>query len=87
MSEQDDKEIRFAVGAVLPDGNGGFTPCPELLTEHQAILYLGLDKQKADPVKTLTYYREKKLLKATKIGKNLFYSRKELDRFIEKMTR
>jgi len=25
---------------VLPDGNGGFTPCPELLTEEELILFL-----------------------------------------------
>jgi len=26
--------------AVLPDGNGGFIPCPELLTEEELILFL-----------------------------------------------
>ena len=26
--------------AVLPDGNGGFTPCPELMTEDEVILFL-----------------------------------------------
>lgn len=26
--------------AVLPDGNGGFTPCPDLLTEDELIRYL-----------------------------------------------
>ena len=26
--------------AVLPDGNGGFTPCPELLTEEELIVFL-----------------------------------------------
>ncbi len=25
---------------VLPDGNGGFTPCPELMTEEELIIYL-----------------------------------------------
>jgi len=25
---------------VLPDGNGGFTPCPELLTEEELIVFL-----------------------------------------------
>ena len=25
---------------VLPDGNGGFTPCPELLTEEELIMFL-----------------------------------------------
>ena len=72
--------------SILPDGNGGYTPCPEVLTEDEAIRYLRIDKQKADPFKTLRYYREKRKLRATKIGNNLLLSRKELDRFIEVMT-
>lgn len=72
--------------AVLPDGNGSYTPCPEVLTEAEAVRYLRLDKQNADPAKTLQYYRDKKKLKATIIGKNLLYSRKELDRFVEVLT-
>ena len=28
------------IPVVLPDGNGGFTPCPELLTEEELILFL-----------------------------------------------
>jgi hypothetical protein len=30
----------FNAPAVLPDGNGGFTPCPELMTEAELIQYL-----------------------------------------------
>jgi len=30
----------FTISAVLPDGNGGFTPCPELLTEEELITFL-----------------------------------------------
>ena len=59
---------------------------PALLTEAEAIIYLRLDGQKADARKTLKYYREQKKLKSTKIGKNLLYSRKALDEFIETMT-
>ena len=33
MSEQ-------ALLSVLPDGNGGFVPCPELMTEQELILFL-----------------------------------------------
>ena len=28
------------LAAVLPDGNGGFMPCPELLTEDELVRYL-----------------------------------------------
>jgi hypothetical protein len=57
-----------------------------VMTEAEAIQYLRLDSQKANAARTLQYYRNKKLLKATKIGKNLLYSRRALDEFIEKMT-
>lgn len=73
--------------AVLPDGNGGFTPCPELLTEQEAIRYLRLDIDgPAKPEKTLRYYREKKKLEGTRVGKKLMYTRTALDRFLERMT-
>lgn len=71
----------------LSNGNGSFVPCPEVLTETEAICYLRLDTQKANATETLQYYRGKKLLKPTKIGKNLLYSRIELDRFIAAMTK
>ncbi len=49
----------FAI-SVLPDGKGGFTPCPELLTEVEACLYLRLDEDgSSDPKRTLKYYRDK----------------------------
>jgi len=75
--EADNKKVFGSVfSAVLPDGNGSFTPCPELLTTEEAIRFLRLDNQKANAEKTLQFYREQKKLRATKIGKNLFYSRK-----------
>jgi hypothetical protein len=77
----------FAAIAVLPDGSGGFTPCPELLTESEAVRFLRLDTMDIkNPTNTLRYYREKKKLKGTHIGKRVFYSRKALDQFLEKMT-
>jgi len=30
--------------AILPDGNGGFKPCPELLTEEELIAFLRIPK-------------------------------------------
>lgn len=73
--------------AALPDGNGGYSPCPELLTEDEAIRYLRLDTiGHKKPSNTLRYYRSKHLLRATRIGKGILYARKELDLFIDKMT-
>lgn len=71
---------------VLPDGNGGFVQCPYLLTEAEAILFLRLDKQRAAAVNTLSHYRERKLLRATILGKNRFYTRPELEHFLDVLT-
>ncbi|MCJ7560167.1 hypothetical protein MUO79_06065 [Candidatus Bathyarchaeota archaeon] len=32
--------IDSMTAVVLPDGNGGFTPCPELLTEEELVAFL-----------------------------------------------
>lgn len=72
--------------AVLSDGNGGFTPCPELLTEDEAIRYLRLDVNgPQNPAGTLKYYRDRGVLRAVRIGRNLRYPRKELDAMVEKL--
>ena len=81
------KSTKVVAPAILPDGYGGYTPCPELLTEEETIRYLRLDTiGHKYPANTLRYYRSKHLLRATRIGKGTLYARKELDRFIEKMT-
>lgn len=72
--------------AVLPDGNGGFTPCPELLTEAEAIRYLRLDVSgPQNPVGTLKYYRDRGILRGIQIGRNLRYPRKELDSMVDRL--
>ena len=88
MKTTDTNNLIFSAHAVLPDGNGGFAPCPELLTEDEAIRYLRLDIDgPTKPENTLRYYREKKKLKGTRIGKRVLYTRKALDEFLEKMTK
>jgi hypothetical protein len=73
--------------AVLPDGTGGFTPCPTLLTEAEAIRYLRLDiLGRREPAKTLQYYRERGLLRPTRISNVNFYLRASLDEFLVTMT-
>lgn len=63
-------------------------PCPELLTEEEAIRYLRLDIDgPSKPVLTLRYYREKGLLRATRVGRKLRYRRVELDRLLQNLTR
>ncbi len=40
LSEKTKNSYNFASPAVLPDGKGGFTPCPELMTEDEIIVFL-----------------------------------------------
>jgi len=62
-------------------------PCPEFLTQEEAIRYLRLDEVSTeDPAGTLRYYRKKGLLRATQVGRSLRYRRVELERFLEKIT-
>jgi hypothetical protein len=71
---------------VLPDGNGGFTPCPAILTEEEAIRYLRLDvRGPQNPAGTLKYYRDCGVLRAVRIGRQMRYPRKELDAMVEKL--
>ena len=80
-------EISTAVLSIMSDGRGGYIPVPTLLTEAEALLYLRLDTLgRKDPAKTLQYYREKHLLKATRIGNVNFYTRESLDEFLATMT-
>lgn len=77
----------LVMAPVLPDGNGGFTPCPELLTEEEAIRFLRLDGISIeDPANTLRYYRKKGLLRATQVGKCIRYRRIELEKLLDRLT-
>jgi hypothetical protein len=78
------KTYEFKIQVVLPSCDGSFTPCPELLTEEEAIRYLRLDVNgPKNPYGTLKYYRNKGVLRGIHIGRNLRYPRIELDRMIE----
>jgi hypothetical protein len=82
----DCRNIALAPLVVLPDGKGGFTPCPELLTEDEAIRYLRLDiRGPKNPAGTLKYYRDQGMLHAVRIGRNLRYPRKELDVMVQRL--
>jgi hypothetical protein len=74
------------VPAILPDGGDGFTPCPEILTEEEAIRYLRLDKEGPRyPANTLKYYRDIDVLRGVRIGRHMRYPRRELDAMVERL--
>jgi hypothetical protein len=75
----------FAAGVILPGTTPA--PCPELLTEDEAIRYLRLDLiDVEDPAGTLRYYRRQGLLRGTQVGKCVRYRRVELERLLERLT-
>ncbi|MFQ5592471.1 MAG: helix-turn-helix domain-containing protein [Phycisphaerae bacterium] len=73
-------------GPVLPGAPP--QPCPELLTEEEAIRYLRLDTITglSNPGETLARYRAQGMLRGTQVSKRVFYRRVELDRFLERVT-
>jgi hypothetical protein len=78
----------FVIPSVLPDGNGGFTPCPEVLTEDETVRYLRLDLEGSSyPKQTLKYYRDKGELVAIRIGRRNRYRRRDLDDFLSKKSK
>lgn len=82
-----EKNLNYLVPCVLPDGKGGYEPCPNLLTKEQAIRYLHLDTLPVkDPMNTLEYYVSKGLLRPTPIGGTNFFTRQECDRFLAEQT-
>lgn len=77
------------VGAIMTEKLQvpGIMPPLKLLTEEEAILYLRLDTlNRKNPAKTLQWYREKNLIKPTRISNVNFYTQKSLDAFIDEMT-
>ena len=75
-----------AHGAVLP--GEPLRPCPELLTEEEAVRYLRLDTITGlrNPKETLARYRAMGMLRGTQVSKRIFYRRVELDRFLDRLT-
>ena len=54
-------------------------PCPELLTEEEAVRYLRLDIiDIEEPAETLRRYRKQGLIRGTQVGKCVRYRRAEL---------
>ena len=80
---KNDNPTPWSGPAYMPDGQ----PVPELMTEDELIKFLRLDIDgPAHPGQTLQYYRDKGLLRATRVGKRLRYQRKEALEFLDRLT-
>lgn len=83
-----------AAGEETTHGNGGtWPPRPVvfggLLTPIEAAQYLRLDETAHSPpsaIRTLSYWRDKGDLKATKFARHVWFRKEELDRFLERKT-
>ena len=62
---------------------------PEILNERETIEFLRLDGDDGPkhPEATLQYYRTEGLLKGVKIGRRLRYTKTELLRFLERLSK
>ena len=79
---ENEQHLEFAT-VYFPDSR----PVPEVLTAKEAIHFLRIDTAgNKKPELTLRYYREQGLLKATRIGKNIFYTKQSLMQFLQKQT-
>jgi hypothetical protein len=86
-SENNNSRLTLVAPTVLPDGQGGFTPCPDVLTGEEAVRYLRLDVDgPKNLLQTLRYYREKGKLQGTRMGKKVVYTRGALNEFLQGMT-
>ena len=78
-------EKMWPAAVVLPGDPA--QPCPELLTEAEAIRYLRLDTINiGNPSESLRRYRERGMLRGTQVSKRVMYRRVELDRFLGRLT-
>jgi hypothetical protein len=78
-----DNNIIYIGPNFMPDG----TPASDLLTEEETIKFLRLDIDgPQNPKVALKHFRDKGLLRPTKIKRTNCYQRKELLRFLDLMT-
>jgi hypothetical protein len=74
------------IGPIYMKVDGQSVPVPEVMTEQEVIRMLRLDEEGQDSNHALAYYRDKGLLRPTRIGKRLRYWKQEVLRFLERKT-
>ncbi len=77
-----DQLLTFSVPLMMPGTTS--EPVPYVMTESELIRFLRLDETGvADPSRTIRHYREKGILRATQIGRQLRYSLPNVLEFLE----
>ena len=82
------QQIKLEIASVMPDGNGNFTFCPELLTEDELIQFLRIQqisnsKDHHNVVEHLKRYRD---LPRIHICNKVLYPTQAIREWIEKET-
>ena len=78
----------FMTPAVLPDGNGCFTVCPELLTEDELIAFLRIPhiSSSEDYHNVVEHLKRRRKLPRIRICNKTLYPRKAIQEWIERET-
>ena len=82
------QQIKLEIAAVMPDSDGKFTPCPELLTEDELIQFLRIpqisnSKDHHNVIEHLKRYRD---LPRIRICNKVLYPTQAIREWIEKET-
>ena len=78
----------FVTGIILPDSNGGFTPCPELMTESEVIKFLRISKisNSKNYHNVIEHLKKFRGLPRVHICRKALYPKKAVLEWIEKET-
>ena len=72
---------------VLPDGNGGFVSCPELMTEEEVIRYLRIPEiSKAKPHNTIENLKRMRSFPTLSICNKVLYPLEAVRKWLENNT-
>ena len=87
-SEKAYNSYKFMSSTVLPDSNGGFTPCPELMTEAELIQFLRIPEISGskDYHNVIEHLKKFRGLPRIHVCRKALYPKKAILRWIEKET-
>lgn len=85
---KNNQKQNFVAPAVLPDGNGGFTPCPELMTEAELIFFLRIPEISGSQNfhNVIEHLKKVRGLPRVHISHKVLYPKKAVLEWLEKET-
>ena len=87
MIDQHQHTMR-AIATAMPDGDGGFTPCPELLTEDELVQFLRISEisSSRDHHNVIEHLKRYRDLPRIRICNKVLYPTQAIRRWIGKET-